>query len=258
MVLKAFLIGVCYWLGCYENSWPLTIANGAMSDPLVGGTIAGIILGDVKTGIAIGSAIEIMYMSNVTIGGVATADTNSVAWLCTSLAILSGADENMAVVLAATIGVLGAVLFTAYESIASVFYAMGDRAAEKGSIAGLKRAYVLWPQVLVAPCKIGLGMVTVLFGATYATDFLAAIPSTIQHIMSVLGGLLPSVGLSILFSYSLKSAKMSIYFFLGLMAVTYCGFSTVAVAVLGTCLAVMHFMYSDKGRAEVSSEGDDL
>ena len=45
-IFQAFLIGVACWLGSVENSQPLGVAfSDAMSKPIVGGTIVGIILG---------------------------------------------------------------------------------------------------------------------------------------------------------------------------------------------------------------------
>lgn len=251
MLIKALLIGFFYWLGSSENALPITTGNGGWQLPLVGGTVCGIILGDVQTGVAIGSAVTVLYMGNVVIGGVMTADVNSVAYICTSLAILSGADENLAMALAATIGVLGAAIFTAYESIASIFYAAGDKAIAKGDIKAMKRAYIVLPQFVIIPLRFGLAVSTVLLGAEYAADLLAAIPESVLHMASVLGALLPAVGLSILLAYTLKDMKMLVFFFLGLMAVTFAKFNIVAVAVLGVCLAVSYYIFTDKGDSKI-------
>lgn len=44
-VLQAALIGISCWLGSVENSQPLGVAfSDAMSKPIVGGTVVGLIL----------------------------------------------------------------------------------------------------------------------------------------------------------------------------------------------------------------------
>ena len=145
-IFQAFLIGVACWLGSVENSQPLGVAfSDAMSRPIVGGTIVGIILGDVVTGATIGAAVQAMYLGQVLIGGVATADMAFVSYPSIALAMLAGADANVAVTLAATVGVLGAALFTGYEILASVFYQLGDKFIAQNNIKGMKVAYMVLP-----------------------------------------------------------------------------------------------------------------
>ena len=137
-VLQAALIGISCWLGSVENSQPLGVAfSDAMSKPIVGGTVVGLILGDVVTGVTIGAAVQAMYLGQVLIGGVATADMAFVSYPSIALAMLAGADANVAVTLAATVGVLGAALFTGYEILASVFYQLGDKYIAENNIKRL-------------------------------------------------------------------------------------------------------------------------
>ena len=49
-----------------------TGGNYILAKPLVGGLICGVLLGDVKTGLEIGCAIQLTYLSYMTIGGAAT------------------------------------------------------------------------------------------------------------------------------------------------------------------------------------------
>lgn len=112
-VIQAILIGIACWLGSVENPQPLGVAfSDALSKPIVGGTIVGVILGDIPTGVTIGAAIQAMYLGQVLIGGVATADMAFVSYPSIALAMLAGADATVAVTLAATVGVLGAAVFS--------------------------------------------------------------------------------------------------------------------------------------------------
>lgn len=51
-----------------------------ISRPLVSGMLVGLILGDVKTGIMIGVAVQAVYIAMVTPGGSMPADLNFVAY----------------------------------------------------------------------------------------------------------------------------------------------------------------------------------
>ena len=138
-MIQALLLGIACWLGSIENPQPFGLSlSDILSRPIVGGAIVGLILGDVKTGVIIGAAIQAMYLGNVVAGGVSAADMAFVSYPSIALAMIAGADTAVAVTLATTVGVLGAALFTLYETVMSVFYNMGDKELEKGSIAGMK------------------------------------------------------------------------------------------------------------------------
>ena len=241
MILKALLIGIFCWLGATENCQPLgLVLVGALQKPLVGGTIVGIILGKPTEGIMMGAAIQTMYLANVVIGGVATADMSFVAYPSIALALLANADANVAMSLAATVGVIGAALFTLWEAFCSVFYALGDKAIEEGNIKKMKFAYTVLPPAIDFVFRAGLTFAIVLLGDAFAADLLAKLPEIVLQIVRTLGGMLPAVGMSI------KDKKMVVFFFAGVLAITKMGFNMVAVAVLGIILAVMYYMFTSK------------
>lgn len=244
-VLQAALIGISCWLVSVENSQPLGVAfSDAMSKPIVGGTVVGLILGDVVTGVTIGAAVQAMYLGQVLIGGVATADMAFVSYPSIALAMLAGADANVAVTLAATVGVLGAALFTGYEILASVFYQLGDKYIAENNIKKMKIAYMVLPPITSFILRFGITFTIVMLGSNYAATLLAAIPQIVLHIAGVLGGVLPAVGISILITYTLKDYKFIIFFLIGMICITFLNLNMVATAVTGTCLAVMYYMYT--------------
>ena len=156
-VIQAILIGISCWLGSVENPQPLGVAfSDALSKPIVGGTIVGMILGDIPTGVTIGAAIQAMYLGQVLIGGVATADMAFVSYPSIALAMLAGADATVAVTLAATVGVLGAAVFTGYEILCSVFYQLGDKYIAENNIQKMKMAYIVLPPMTSFVIRFGL------------------------------------------------------------------------------------------------------
>lgn len=247
MVIKALLIGIFCWLGAIENCQPFGVSfSGVLAKPLVGGAIVGIILGQPVEGVLIGAAVQTMYLANVVIGGVASADMTFVAYPSIALALLANADAEMAMALAATIGIIGAALFTLWEAFASIFYAIGDKAIAQGNIKKMKLAYTVLPPVVDLIFRGGLTFAIVLLGSTFAADLLASLPEIVLTIARTLGGMLPAVGMSILLVYTLKDKKMIIYFLAGVLAISLMGFNMVAVAVLGAILAVMYYIFTSK------------
>lgn len=247
-IIQAVLIGFVCWLGSIENPQPLGLAlSDMLARPLVGGTLVGLILGDLTTGVIIGAAIQTMYLSNVVAGGVAAADMSFVSYPSIALAMIAGADTTVAITIATTVGILGAALFTAYETFMSVFTAAADRRLEKGNIEGMRRIYIFGPMITSFIMRFGITFVTVLLGVSFAQDILDSIPALMLHIMSVLGGVLPAVGIAILLSNSVNDGKMFAFFFIGIVMASY-GMNMVTIAVVAGCLAVIFYMlYNSSG-----------
>ena len=113
MIIEATLIGFLCYLGALSSPWLLGLTGGwyLITRPLVSGMLVGLILGDVKTGIMIGVAVQAVYIAMVTPGGSMPADLNFVAYPAIALGILSGKGPEVAVALAATIGIAGTILF---------------------------------------------------------------------------------------------------------------------------------------------------
>ena len=258
MVFKIFLISVFCWLGSIENSIPsgITFSN-SLAKPIVGGAIVGIILGKPTEGILMGAAIQAMYLSNVVVGGVATADMTFVSYPSIALALMANASAEVALSIAATVGILGASLFSLWEAFCSVFYAMGDKAIEEGNEKKMKFVYSYLPGIVDFVFRAGLTFAILSLGNEYAASVLSHIPAFVMNVASVLGGLLPAIGMSILLAYTLKDTKMIVFFFIGVVMATSMGMGTTTIAVLGACIAVVYYMLKPDTGISVSNEEEE-
>lgn len=68
MIIEATLIGILCYLGALSSPRLLGLTGGwyLITRPLVSGMLVGIILGDLKTGIMIGVAVQAVYIAMVT------------------------------------------------------------------------------------------------------------------------------------------------------------------------------------------------
>ena len=121
----------------------------------------------------------------------------------------------------------------------------------------MKMAYIVLPPMTSFVIRFGLTFTIVMLGSAYAADLLASIPELVLHIASVLGGILPAVGISILVTYTLKDFKFIIYFLIGIVCITFLGLNMVATAVIGSCLAVMYYMFMGNQSGNQSSQSED-
>lgn len=159
--------------------------------------------------------------------------------------------------MAATVGVLGAAVFTGYEILCSVFYSLGDKFIANNDIKKMKLTYMVLPPLTSFVIRFGITFSIVMLGSAYAADLLAAIPEIVLHIASVLGGILPAVGISILVTYTLKDFKFIIYFLIGIVCITFLELNMVATAVVGMCLAVMYYMFIGGQNESTTQQNDD-
>ena len=78
----------------------------------------------------------------------------------------------------------------------------------------------------------------VLFGSDAVQRILEMIPDVIMNGLTVAGNMLPAVGMAMLLQM-LWNNKIAIYFLLGFILVAYLDLPLIAIAVLGTIIAVV-------------------
>ncbi|WP_291259150.1 PTS sugar transporter subunit IIC [Fusobacterium sp.] len=259
MLLQATLIGLFCYLGALSVPWAFGLTGGwyVLSRPLVSGMIVGAILGDVQTGIMIGIAVQAVYIAMVTPGGTMPADLNFVAYPAIALGILSGKDPKIAVTLAATIGILGTVVFNMMQVINSYWADKTDKAISSGDISGLRKYSVYCPQFGNFILRFVPSFIAVYFGAEYVVEMLDAVPQVVINIMNVLGGILPAVGIGVLLKQIVKENSILLFFIVGFICVTLLKLSMIGLAIIGVFFAYLHFNYKPVKVATITTIVED-
>ena len=103
--------------------------------PLIGGTICGIILGDIKAGVELGIGVQLVYLAVVTPGGAVGLDVSFMAYPVIAIGILGKLDAGATIAIASGIGVLGSFTFTAQAAVGSMIKGIYTKAlADSGYI----------------------------------------------------------------------------------------------------------------------------
>ncbi len=141
-VFQAGLLGLFACLASMPGMGGSAIGNYTLGRPLVAGLVVGIILGDVRTGILVGAAMQLLYIALVTPGGTVSADVRAVSYIGIPLAMLAlksygldaaSADGNgLATSFGAMVGTLGTVLFYGTATMNLIWQHIGWEAIEKG------------------------------------------------------------------------------------------------------------------------------
>lgn len=211
------------------------------------GFLCGLILGDWKTGLMLGAAIQTLNMAPVTTGATINYDLTTATFIAVPLAMSAGLEAEMALTLAIPFAVLGVFLTPLEKTINSAIAVVADKAAAKGNEKGIGFAAFVMPFINV-PVRFLCVFLVLFFGSAAIEPIFAAIPEWVMNGLTVMAGLLPALGFA-LFLNILGKKSLLPYFFLGFY-ISYCfGLSTIIMAIFGVVLAFLHETFTKTAQA---------
>jgi PTS system mannose-specific IID component len=238
-VFQALLIALLYYVA--NSPWPFGgLGNYAIIyRPMVAGLVVGIILGDPVTGTIIGATINLMYIGFISAGGSMPADMSLAGILGTALAITSGIDANAALAIAVPLGLLGALVWVGHLTLDTVFVRLADKYAEEGKPEKMWIANILLPQLLLFLMTAPPCFVAAYFGANYVSSIIAALGGNFLRILSLIGGMLPAVGIGTMLIAIFKGEARA-FFFLGFLIAGYFKLGTLPIGLIFLCVAIIY------------------
>lgn len=261
---QALLIGLLGYFGVNRTPWCFGQSGGfnGIAAPIVACTIIGAIFGKVEEGLAVGVALQAMYLGVIQPGGALPSDKGFATFIGGSLAIASGTGVEGAIALAVPLGLLGAALFQLCMTFNSVFPHMGDKAAAAGDRKGIVKAQLL-AQVPTFIIYVTIYTVANYAGVGLVESIIAALPAQITKALSIMAKILPAVGFAMLLKYIVAPGKewMLGFFIMGFVLLKNTGFNIVSLTLFGIGVAIMFAMsrYGAElsGGIVASAGGDD-
>ncbi|GER73541.1 PTS mannose/fructose/sorbose/N-acetylgalactosamine transporter subunit IIC [Weizmannia acidilactici] len=207
--------------------------------PVIIGTIAGIIMGDIKLGLAVGATLQLMVLGVGTYGGASIPDFVTGAIVGTAFAVISNQDVEFAIGIAVPVGLLMVQLDVLARFTNTFFLHRIDRNIEENNISAIKRNVLLgalpWGLSRAIPVFIML-----VFGKRIVNLIVDGMPDWLMGGLKVAGGILPVVGIAILLRY-LPTKKFFAYLLIGFVAASYLKVPMLGVALIGLALAIIFF-----------------
>ena len=233
--LQAFLaVFICFGL-----NW---LIGQCMSErPIVVGLVAGIIFGDVPTGVAIGCALEAIFMGAVNVGGAVSAEPVTATVVTVAFVVITGMNQGVAITAVATpIGLVGGILYLMiFNVLMSIWAPAIDWAARTGDGDEKRLVMVRWIAWVFKYVVLSLpAFLAVLLGAEPVAALSNQIPSNVIAGFTACGNLLPAVGMALLLKM-LWDNKLAVYYLLGFVLVIYLNLPMVAVAAIGAVIVVV-------------------
>lgn len=237
-LIQAFLIGVFCYLGALHTPF-LGCTGGwyAIGRPLVAGTLVGLVLGDVQTGMLIGATINAVFIGAITPGGAMAADLNFAGFVGTALAMMTKSSPEVAVTLAVPIGLVGVFAWNAWSTITVFFAHMADKRAQKGDAKGIWITGILFPQILGFIFRFLPCFLVVLFGSQIGDAISTSIPQWLTDALGAVGKMLPAIGMALLLKMMISKFNLWAFFLFGFIAVAVMKLSIVPLTILGLGLA---------------------
>ena len=220
MMLDAFFVALAVFVGVAGHE---LFGMAMLSRPIVVAPLAGLLLGDVQTGLIVGASLESIFMGVVNIGISSTAEPALAAGLATAFAINLGGNVGTIIPIVFPLAVLGLQLMNFIFSFvigpcAPKFEELAKEGKDKEiTILHFGLWFVHYALYALIP------FFAVLFGS-----------DAVQRILEML----PAVGMAMLLQM-LWNNKIAIYFLLGFILVAYLDLPLIAIAVLGTIIAVV-------------------
>lgn len=211
--------------------------------PLIAGTGAGIIVGDLNLGMAIGATLELTALGVYTYGGTTTPDYQTGAIVGTALASVAGGTLPAETAIGLTIGLPAAVLLASLDPIGrfltTFWIHRADRLAAIADRRGLTvmhwTAFIPWALVRAVPTFAA----ALALNSQAVTSIEKAIPAGFTNGMTLVGAILPAVGFAML----LKIMPVRSYWYMlliGFVLFAYLKVPLVGIALVGVAVAFIY------------------
>lgn len=269
--LQAILLGLCACLSSMPGMGGSSIGNYTLGRPLVGGLVCGLILGDIRTGILVGCAMQVVYIALVTPGGTVSADVRAVSYIGIPLAMaalssygLDAASADgaaLATSFGTMVGTLGTVLFYGTATVNLVWQHMGWKAVENRQYKKLYLIDMGLPWISHLLCSFIPTVIMCKLGANVVEMIKTALPmdGLAMKTLFTVGSLLPCVGIAILLKQIVKKAADFIPFLFGVVLAASMGINLVSATVIAGMFAIITYRMKllTLTRSAGSAEDDD-
>lgn len=212
--------------------------------PVLAGLVAGIIMGDVTTGLLLGGTMQLMGLGVGGYGGSSVPNYQIGAIIGTAYAVATGGGLESGLAVGIPTAALGVQLDVFGKMIGSFFLHKAQTSAAK---LEMKKMYSwILCGFFGRPFMMALTVfVALTAGSVVIETLLANMPAWLNGGLKVAGGLLPAVGFAILLKY-MPFKKYYMYAILGFVLASYFGAPMLAIALLGFIAASLTFVQTNR------------
>lgn len=225
-VTAALIVGLTLMGAKFFDWW----ASTQLARPIFCVAILGLLLGHPTEGIMLAAQLELVFIGNVSLGGVMPSDITMGSIFGGAFAMLLGQDIEVAMTLAIPLSALGTLLYSCMKVVVTSLVPKFEQLLASHNWAGYER---LWIAQFCGfeLCYFFLGFICTLAGQPVVEAFVNAIPSWLNASLKVAAAALPALGLALLLK-QLYTKESFPYFFLGFGLIAFFTYTKVSDATI--------------------------
>ena len=256
LFFPALLTGIFCYLGAIESPWLFGMSGGfyIVGRPLVAGLLVGLAFGDIKNGILCGLAVQAVFIANLSTGGATNSEITYAAYGGIGLAMATTKNPAIAVTLAILIGqTFGLIFYNGRMALYSFWNTRAETAAQNNNDRGIVLNHLVYPQITTFLLRAVPVFLAIYFGKGLVNWLISSIPAIVTHIIQVLGGVLPALGIAMLMSIVIKNKSHFIFFFAGFVLLAFAKLSMIAIVFIAVLVAYLYYMSTGKNNVSAAT-----
>lgn len=254
LFIPALLTGIFCYLGAIESPWLFGMSGGfyIVGRPLVAGLLVGLAFGDIQAGVLCGLAVQAVFIANLSTGGATNSEITYAAYGGIGLALATTKEPAVAVTLSVLLGqTFGLIFYNTRMALYSFWNSKAQHAAETNNTRGIILNHLFYPQITTFLLRAVPVFLAIYYGSGLVEWLLTNVPEIITKIISVLGGVLPALGIAMLMNIVIKSKIQLIFFFAGFVLLAFAELSMIALVFISALVAYLYFIASSKSAATI-------
>ena len=225
--------------------------------PLVAGLLVGLAFGDVKNGILCGLAVQAVFIANLSTGGATNSEITYAAYGGIGLAMATTKNPAIAVTLAIFIGqTFGLIFYNGRMALYSFWNTRAEKAAHNNDDRQIVLNHLVYPQITTFLLRAVPVFLAIFYGKGLVNWLINSIPAIVTHIIQVLGGVLPALGIAMLMSIVIKNKAHFIFFFAGFVLLAFAKLSMIAIIFIAALVAYLYYVATAKNNQPAASSAD--
>lgn len=260
LLLPAVICGIFAYLGAVETPWVFGVTGGfyVLGRPLVAGLIIGMAFGDVQAGILCGVAVQGVFIANLSTGGATNSEITYAAYGGIGLAMATTQNPAIAVALSILIGnTFGLIFYNTRMALYSYWNRRVDTAVENNDTRGITLNHMIYPQIATFLFRAIPVTLAIYYGQGLVESILNNVPQVVTDSISVLGGVLPALGIAMLMNIVIKNSFDFIYFFAGFALLSFAGLDMIPLVIIAALVAYLVYLASSNSNTESNNVESD-
>lgn len=210
------------------NTWAITT-----------GLFAGLIMGDLKTGLLIGGTFQLMSLGVAGLGGASVPDYSLATLVGTFLAARTGSGLSTAIAVGLPVGLLAINLDVLVKILNNFVAHKMQSLLHQHKFREMRMVGLIGP-IMFAAKNMLVMLIIVILGPSAVKAVLRVVPSWVTTGLNVAGGMLPVLGIALLMHY--MPVKKYIWAVMaGYVLSAYLNLPIIGVSILGATAAIIVF-----------------